>query len=283
MGHTKSVSTKPILFSAPMIRALLDGRKTQTRRILKAPFKGHELVNLREHENDARFSGQHNDPFSWGYPYADDGAPMVLGQWPELCPYGKPGDLLWVRETTAIERQVEGDQMPPFNDGRPVKRDEDLGWRQPHYRATDPTPELEYEESNHEGPTVIWKPSIHMPRWASRLTLRITDVRVQRLQDISEADAIAEGATSKPDDSRFAHMNRSIWSMDWPPERPERGWCDVSLGSAGFAFAAYINQLHGGEHWNLQPSNLWNENPWIWAVTFEVIKQNVDDVLQVTA
>jgi len=113
----------------------------------------------------------------------------------------QPGDRLWVRETFALQQNVEDDE-PPFNDGRPVKRfdnEDESGWLQPHYRATDPQPELTCPENPRHncGSEDIcaspWQPSIHMPRWASRLTLEIVSVKVERVQEISEEDAQAEG------------------------------------------------------------------------------------------
>jgi len=143
---------RPILFGGWAIPKILDGSKTQTRRVRKGNTSG-------------------------------------------LCPYGYPGDRLWVRETFCIESSREvGPYEPPFKDGRPCRWHENdawgFYWEQPHYRATDPTPELEIGTGD---PGVKWSPSIHMPRWASRITLEIVSVRVERVQEISETDAGAEG------------------------------------------------------------------------------------------
>lgn len=137
-------------------------------------------------------------------------------------------------------------------------------------------------------PFALWKSPIHMPRWASLLTLEVTAVKVERLQDISEEDAKAEGATSRPNSSGFqGHYDG--WSMDWssvgthsqyasggPGPLTER---DVSLGSPVHAFASYINELHGGPRWNLKPTNLWDQNPWIVAVTFKPHRWNIDQFI----
>lgn len=162
-----------------MIRALLEGRKTQTRRICKGQ---RALSNAHDFQLDR-------------------------------CPYGTPGGLLWVRESHYI-----------IGEHRWV-----------HYRA-DGSNNLR-DPSQWTGP---WKPSIHMPRWASRLTLRITDVRVQRLKDISVADAKAEGAQH----GDFMHPDATV------------------------SFQALWKSINGADSWF--------DNPWVWALTFEVIKQNVD-------
>lgn len=166
-----------IIFSSPMVKAILDGRKSMTRRVIK-PQPPCALVKLKGDNN------------LWSYTLCDK-------NW--KCPYGQPGDMIWVRETFCIESNFNiesGEQyQPPFNDGRPIKysEDPDYGnyWEQCHYRATDPTPELSYE--NDEGPTCHWRPSLFMFRWMSRITLEIINVRVERLQEITYKDVEKEG------------------------------------------------------------------------------------------
>lgn len=138
---------RPILFSGEMVRAILDGRKTQTRRVVKQPITtrdGHTFMSGQRIDNNR----------------------AVLAQ----CRYGKPGDRLWVRETWGL-----------FDTAPKDGPDDALVF----YRATDG----ELRELRHQ----LWRPSIHMPRWASRLMLEITNVRVERLNDITYEDALAEG------------------------------------------------------------------------------------------
>jgi hypothetical protein len=185
---------RPILFGAPMVRAILDGSKTQTRRVVKR-------------HGDMEFDPQ--DPHYGPYwlPYA---AGDAEGEQAKVrCPYGKPGDRLWVRETWAYEQGGTG--CP-----------DDTGIL---YRATDPG--WDDEETG-----LRWRPSIYMPRRASRILLEITDIRVQRLQEISEGDARAEGCEP------FAY----------PRDR----------------FHGFWDTIHG-------PGS-WAANPLVWAITFRRIQ-----------
>lgn len=238
------MTSRPILFSDAMVRAILDGRKSQTRREVKWPCysasDGAKRRIFMERDVEEMNSLMRHPSRS----------PTMRG----FCRYGQPGDRLWVRETWAHAPIRESDGGQGEKMGVIYRADGDS--------ALDAIP----DEWDFMGK---WKPSIHMPRWASRITLRITDVRAERLQDIREHDAIAEGATSKPNCHGFRSMYDG-WSMDWPSQEPERGWKDVSLGSARTAFGAYINQIHGGPRWNCKPElPLWDQNPWMWVISFE--------------
>lgn len=224
---------RPILFSAPMVRAILDGSKTQTRRIVKLP-RSLLMGDLSRARPDLMFGvtpGLH-------IPMADGTTQRLRNPW------GWPeSSTLWVREAFTLEHEVEGGP-PPFDDGRPLKRDDpEYGpsWWQPHYRATDPDPTLccesdECRQCERDGEGPHWKPSIHMPRWASRITLKVTGVRVERLQDISAADAIAEGIAQPESDDEI---------------------------SAPDAYRELWLSIHGAGSWEL--------DPWVWVVTFKRI------------
>lgn len=222
---------KPILFSGPMVRAILEGHKTMTRRLVRWP--------------------------KWCDPSTaeEDGDRFVAickstGCFSEIAPPYAGGDVLWVRETFAIQQNVE-DEPPPFNDGRPTLRrpegcDDGPLWMQAHYKATDPAPELAYQDTNE--PCVRWKPSIHMPRWASRLTLRVVEVRnPERVQDIGKdgrkaKDVLAEGISE-----------RAI--------AREREWFHPD-DSPAIAFKRVWDHVNG--------DGAWDRNDWVWPIRFEV-------------
>lgn len=190
---------RPILFSAAMVRALLAGQKTQTRRPVKIT---------------------HRTPGLAACLTPPVGAPRLRVA-AELCPYGQPGDRLWVREAWRERAIGEAGHL------------ERGGYA---YRATE----------NVDGLAERWRPSIHMPRAASRITLEITDVRVERLQDISEADARAEGATY--------HDGRGIGHSGW---RHDHGAVHADARSA---YGRLWNDINGPGSWDV--------NPWVWVVEF---------------
>lgn len=197
----------PILFSAPMVRAILDGQKTQTRRVVKP-----------------RYSGKVIAPGGPGMALEDLGEGNIRTN---LCPYGQPGDLLWVRETFCPIYP----QDPHYNGGNPIEYD---------YAAT-------YKHGSRLGDLIgvkkKWKPSIHMPRTACRILLEITAVRVERLQGISEADAIAEGTPG-------GHG---------------------SIPGYGYAAAPVEHYRHLWE--SLNGPDSWKANPWVWVIEFKEARQ----------
>ncbi len=156
---------RPILFSAPMVRALLAGTKTQTRRVVRKQFAADAIVAEVGATTPEGWQVSGHSGLWWD----DAGACLDDAQ---RCPYGMPGDRLWVRETFA---KIDGQTQP---------------WIETDYRAT-------YTHGDRLGDTLgirkRWTPAIHMPRAASRIDLELTGVRVERLQAISASDAIAEG------------------------------------------------------------------------------------------
>jgi hypothetical protein len=269
---------RPILFSAPMVRALLDGRKTQTRRVLKP----------QPYSNGFHFDGRdilcHND---WLPPSAilmDRGKGKNrytisdLEDGPEGITGVNVGDRMWVRESWSPGYDSDPDGEPSVT--IIYRADGAEEWRETSYDTAE-TWESRYGGDGPDDP-IIHSP-IFMPRWASRLTLAITDVRVQRLQDISEEDAIAEGATSRLACSGFMSRDQG-WSMDWSklgtPSRYARDGgvvcaSDIALGSAKSAFASFINGLHDPK-WNHKGDGIFGANPWVAAYTFTVERRNID-------
>lgn len=235
------IKERPILFSAPMVRAILEGRKTVTRREIKVPphidASGNFCVGGSNYGQD-------------GY-----GKPVTKHFVNNCCPFGKPGDRLWVRETWVADEQVDAVAPRDLSQGEPIHYAADGAARQTGCAMIKPG----------KG-----RPSIHMPRWVSRILLEITDVRVERLQDISEDQAKAEGCfftdygqqcahggTGWKDigicPARAGHQQRAGWAWDKTTSHEE------CLGSPRWAFANLWNST-GGD---------WDANPWVWVVEFK--------------
>jgi hypothetical protein len=231
---------RPILFSAPMVRALLDGSKTQTRRVMKPqPEPNGTWLKSRQ---DFVCLNDYYPPSAmlWNGGMMGGDAGEIEG-----CTHGVIGDRLWVRENTVIA-------PPDFGEASLNNvRDSDGRWRVVQYMAThsDKWPASDY------GLKVT--PSIFMPRWASRITLEITDVRVQRLQDISEADAKAEGVES-PDKERY-ERDDSICARCGGP-----GVIDLDCAECDTHTKRFRN-LWDSINAKRAP---WSSNPWVWALTF---------------
>lgn len=215
---------RPILFSGPMVRQILAGQKTQTRRTVKGlPHDVRRVVRMR-------------DAYVFAAPrrFVEVGGqqiPVVEECVNLRCPYGTPGDRLWVREAFLVDH--EG--MTYAADGAEIEPPEH------------PAPGLKWEgkEGRH--------PSIHLPRWASRIMLEITSIGVERVQAISETDIRAEGIPAKSADApgwlegRFPNATASLWDK-----------C-----AALYQWRVCWQQLHGPESWEA--------NPWVWAISFKRI------------
>lgn len=228
------ITERPILFSAPMVRAILDGTKTQTRRIMK-PQPELQIMPSGKEREALEIIGPQFDPNGWTWkgcrylPWPTSSA--VLAQ----CPYGAPSyepTRLWVRETFS-ETECDGGPCVVYKaDGASwyvgaTGDKRDGTWKQ---MLLAPTIEPPYEDFR-------FKPSIHMPRWASRITLEVESVRVERLNDCSITDALAEGIVTDdewPVDPRDSY--RSLWE---------------SINGPGS----------------------WEANPWVWVITFKRIAQ----------
>lgn len=193
-----------MIFNAEMVRAILDGRKTQTRRIVKLQ------------------------------PDEDGLAKVTNGPWVDTsernyrCPFGDVGDRIWVRETWA-EAGASAPNLKLYRANYPEHLPS-------HYENVPPANEIR------------WTPSIHMPRWASRILLETTDVRVERLNAISEHDAQAEGV---------AKLRGGFWQHYQP------GWTQHQLSARG-SFVTLWKSIYGEESWN--------SNPWVWVIEFKRIE-----------
>ena len=201
-----------LMFKAPLVRAILEGRKTQTRRQVTVPRTRDSFVML-----------DHGNGF-WPY-QSDDGESALCNdgnEHPYASPFGMPGDRLYVRETW----QHANFPLGPYQDGTPVFYRADY-LDDPHGADGEKSPEGKYRQ---------WSPAIHMPKAAARIWLEVTCVRLERLQDISEADAKAEGAPLK--NSPAAHLTSY-----------RRGFQELLEST-------------GGD---------WAANPWVWVIDFKTI------------
>jgi len=202
---------KPILFSGEMVRAILDGRKTQTRRVVK-------------------YNHMLGEPAAWCGAAVGGAIEPIIGEYQRFCPYGAPGDRLWVREThqfvdtgtKSVAFAADG-KIHPCSYGI---EDMPMGIN-PNISIPD------VWDGN-------WRPSIFMPRWASRITLEVTAVRVERVQDISPKDALAEG-----DVEALTNPRHKETSIDW-----------------------YHNLWD-----SINGAGSWASNPWVWVVEFRRIEQ----------
>lgn len=218
----RRVKERPIIMQAESVKAILDGRKTQTRRVIKDQPQSH-MDQCVPYLDDARFC--------WTGPQlSEEGNPlpreMWAGGWPDCspefyCPYGVPGDRLWVRETHWINKEE-------------------------HLAAYRADAEMPGHMKGNK-----WRSPMFMPRWASRITLEITEVRVQRLQDISDPgdDLIAEGIRkqSPPD------LKGNRWH--WGDTSEDR--CPTPT----MAYMALWDKINRKKH-------PWASNPWVWAISF---------------
>lgn len=218
------MTDRPILFSGAMVRAILAGTKTQTRRLIRAnrPHRWPTIV----HRMATALVGKH-----WAEP----------GGW--VRPFALVGDRLWVRETWGLHRPVDFTEWRPGSMSGVTELPDDwtLAFRGDR-------------GSNEED--CIWRPSIHMPRWASRLTLEVVSVRMERLQEISEEDARAEGA--EPD--RMC-----------PPGYLDKRNLDSSHTYRG-AFACLWDSINGER-------TAWESNPWVWRVEFKVAGPSAESMV----
>jgi hypothetical protein len=218
----------PIIMSAPMVKALLAGRKQQTRRAMNPQPIDDGLGLL--------WGNKKGKKMGWAYSARDAGKPHP--HWIQQCPYGGPGDYVWVRENVWLPR-----------DASPREMREGADTWQPDYYADGITC-FDTEQYKQWG----WKPtpSIHMPRRVSRLTLELTDVRVERLQDISEKDANAEGCQST-----------------------------AVVNAAGDDYTGLYASEHYIALWeSLNGPGSWDANPFVWCLSFRVHQVNIDTFIK---
>lgn len=255
---------RPIMFSGPMVRAILEGQKTQTRRVVdltrlrarlpyavssdfadllpdtavraepasyRAAMNPHGAVSI---DVKGASLGVKPGEFDFLCPYAVGTTRLVNGRW-HLEPHGS--QRLWVRETFILE-WPEAD--------RPEDEKEFQRWVNIHYRATDPKPALVDAAADWDSEKLMgWIPPLAMPRWASRITLEVTKVRVERLRDITEVDALAEGVEPE----MVPHYSARAVLRGHDPSRRN-------------GFLTLWDSINGKR----AP---WSSNPWVWVVEFK--------------
>ncbi|WP_411835677.1 hypothetical protein ACLBNB_20105 [Pseudomonas chlororaphis subsp. aurantiaca] len=215
-----AIKERPILFSAPMVRAILEGRKTVTRRVMKFQPGAGASVTVE------RYCPTITDRHGYEQPGSE-----VFGAWWQdgecscKSPYGQPGDRLWVRETHA-----------------------DIGCRLTYRADTDDGAHCQVKK---------WTPAIHMFRRDSRILLEITDVRVERLQDINEEQAQAEGVEKITLQKGWPQAGKEMWAGY---ENSKRAYLDTAVESFGSLWSS-INGIES-----------WNANPWVWVVEFRRVQ-----------
>ena len=254
---------RPILFSAPMVRAILDGRKTVTRRPVKGCQIPVEDASVAAGERHRWMAIAQRDPrYGFGVFGATEAECAKELEEFAPCPYGRPGDRLWVRETF-IDLRGTGVEHRPDPDG-PLQR---------YAYAADCRPGSHSDEARKDF-GLKYKPSIHMPRAACRILLEITDVRVERLQDISEEQAQAEGCFFTHYGKACFHSGKGVrdaanCELPESTHQQRNGWMwdkttnhEQCFGSARNAFGN-LWQTTGGD---------WAANPWVWVVEFKRVQ-----------
>jgi len=232
---------RPILFSKPMVNAILEGRKTQTRRIIKADW---------DWASTCRECGGTGKTYLSAGEFSSQNCRTCERE--PACPYGKVGDRLWVRETWKPDENgntccitYAADEQKIDIENTSEAADRWLSVRKPNEQY----PRMEPAK---------WRPSIHMPRWASRIDLEITNVRVERLNDISEQDAAAEGIVI------------DIFNQGEPPKHGHFDCLRKYVPAFGEFDPARYKFFRLWE--SINGTGSWNQNPWVWVIEFKRVK-----------
>lgn len=224
-----------MIFNAQMVRAILDGRKTQTRRIVAVQPESNQFGMLRITDSTKRSDiGKCH--------WAESNATGTHTRSKLFsCPFGQPGDRLWVRETHRVHSRATDVATLVY------KASERQSWTQQTHRVP-------ISECNKPVSAEKWTPSIHMPRWASRITLEITGIRVERLNSISETDALAEGVkvvkVREGGDRYCDYASPEINHYRRPSD----------------SFISLWESIYGDESWQ--------HSPWVWVVEFKRVEDN---------
>lgn len=229
----EQIKERPILFNTEMVKAILEGRKTQTRRVMKPQP---EMVTSR----GRRIYRDEDFKKSWeSIPGTMEGDGFVD------CPYGKPGDRLWVRETwTEID-------FGPVDFGGAMHEETGIVYR------------ADFKEPEHW----VWRPSIHMPRHASRILLEITDIRVERVQEITPQDGIKEGIECYTDGAEWCGIHEFSGYRNYQSNQVDKDGDTVDdwFSNPIDSFRSLWDSINAKRGFG------WDVNPWVWVVEFKKI------------
>ncbi|WP_394372541.1 ASCH domain-containing protein [Klebsiella michiganensis] len=228
------ITERGMIFNGEMVRAILDGRKTQTRRIMKVQPKPCNHANWPDYSPDPQWKSY---PSGWCCAVCANGTTIDHRHHAKgiTCPYGTVGDRIWVREAFRVHSRATDVATLVY------KASERNSW-------TEQTHRVPVAVCNKPATPEKWTPSLHMPRWASRILLEITDVRVERLNAISEENAAAEGVVQ---------FRGGFWKHYQP------GWTQHQLSARG-SFVTLWKSIYGEESWQ--------SNPWVWVIEFKHVE-----------
>lgn len=256
----------PIIFSGPMVRAILEGRKTMTRRVVKnmpsITLPGVNRIRLELHPfSKTALAGTPGeaiggpDRLAWiAYDWVENAIGVEEAAWLR-CPYGQPGDRLWVRETWWMHDSPRAFDLYDCNATMPNGEKRLIG-----YDATMGADSLESARAY----GARKRPSIHMPRWASRILLEVTAVRVERVQDISKEDAKREGLRALTKDGLL--FKYGIPDRDGFPGTDDYGWPWADWKTdPRVAFRSLWDSINAKRGYG------WDANPWVWVVEFKQV------------
>jgi hypothetical protein len=251
---------RPILFSGEMVRAILDGRKTQTRRVIK---------KVDQNCDGLKLMGKNDYAMTWNKNPEIEKYLIPKGGLLEIahihCHFGQPGDRLWVRETWRPIRHLQ--------------RTEETYIR---FKADNGLLPVNHKLEMDMDVPIKWRPSIFMPRWASRILLEVVSVRVERVRDISEDDAIAEGVErlysqkicdstagligTKAEDHGYKNY---LWHGEFKNQVPPVDWQYQysNYTKARLSFSSLWELINGKKY-------PWDTNPWVWVIEFKVLEVN---------
>lgn len=228
-NQSNQVKERPIIFSGEMVKAILDGKKTMTRRVIKSDISAYDHGHIIKQSSDKSREGSacfFNKPVGC----------MVTSSKLVKCPYGKIGDHLWVRETHHVVGGTADYEIEEIKQG-----------------LQDIKNFVSYKADGYGNPCDGgWTSPMFMPRWTSRILLEITDIRVERLNDISEADAVKEGLRILPASGRYV-VNPG----------------DQHFGGASHDAVEVFSWLW--DSLNTKKGYPWSSNPWVWVVEFKVV------------